>query len=187
MSKNNELLMSAIHIAPYTVTSFLMLVLVSFGYTWYIGIYRWPPTSWDILIPFALGLAEILPLFYLGISYAWWWLTSVLCFIGACAFYHTLWYCRKCPDMFGKNVYAYNRVVRSLTWDIVIALACGFIFALGGYAQHIVDKKLILSWRPVEIAMIILVIYLGSIIIVKDQEFLEKLYKDYGLDMQKYG
>ena len=89
--------------------------------------------------------------------------------------------------MFGKNVYAYDRVVRSLTWDIVIALACGFIFALGGYAQHIFAKKLILSWHPVEITMIILVIYLGSIIIVKDQEFLEELYKDYGLDMQKYG
>ena len=44
---------------------FLCVVIVSYEYIWFLTIMRWTPRFSDTLIPLALGVTEIIPIFLL--------------------------------------------------------------------------------------------------------------------------
>jgi hypothetical protein len=69
------------------------IMVVSYEYTWYVGIFQWPPSVWDTVIPFALGFAEVGPAFFLDSPVYWWVATAIFCIFGALGFCNTLSRC----------------------------------------------------------------------------------------------
>lgn len=82
--------------------SFLIIVVVAYEYTLMVGVFRWSPTIVDALIPFVLGLCEIIPMFHLK-DLPWWsHCTGVFFSVGAVTLFNTLCHCR--PGLFGHAI-----------------------------------------------------------------------------------
>ncbi|MFB9444588.1 hypothetical protein Dvina_07715 [Dactylosporangium vinaceum] len=59
------------------------LIIVSYEYLWFTTIARWAPTFRDTAIPFALGVAEIVPAYLLQRPVAWWIAFATFALTGA--------------------------------------------------------------------------------------------------------
>lgn len=112
--KDTNLAEPWVRFLPYSTMSFILLIVVTYEYTWFVGVFKWSPKIWDTIIPFALGLSEIGPMFYLTNPCTWWLLTAIFCCVGAGGFFNTLWNCKQ--FMFGENEKAYRRTRNTLRW-----------------------------------------------------------------------
>jgi len=63
--------LQSIAVISKTVTLFGFLVVISYEYLWLIGMMRWASTFRDALIPYAIGVAEIIPCLLLSQSLSW--------------------------------------------------------------------------------------------------------------------
>lgn len=161
---------------PYSAMSFLIIIVVSYEYTWFVGVFKWSPRIWDTIIPFALGFSEIGPIFYLTNPKIWWFLTAAFCGFGALGFSNTLWNCRQ--PMFEGNDQAYNRVRNTLKWDIFIALIAALICVFAGVFYSASMK--VLYWYLCEILFLISLFVIVIFLLYKEERFMKDLHSDFG-------
>jgi len=157
---------------PYSAMCFIFLIVVTREYTWLVGTLKWSPKVLDTIIPFVLGLSEIIPVFYLTSPHIWWLLVAILCFVGSAAFSNTLWNCKK--SMFGENEKAYSRTVSALKWDRLIALIATDISI---FSWILLPKKV---WYLEKVFLILLLVCVVAIM-YKDEKFIKALHKDFNL------
>lgn len=163
-------------ILPYTFLSFLAIVVVSFEYNWFVGVYRWSPKFWDTLIPFSLGLAQIGPLYFLNQPRIWWILNGVFVLVGTIAFVNTLSNCKE--DMF-ETINVYKMTKSGVHRDIVLTAALVIILFLTGILYNCSTK--LYYWHKHEIVAFIIYFLLMVLLISKDQNFIRKLHHKFNL------
>ena len=124
----SNLNMHWIYFLPFSLFSFVTIILISYNYTLFIGIFRRVPQKWDAVVPFGLGFGEVAPMFFLTVPIYYWLTTSLYCIAGALAFTNT--YYHSTQHMFGEygtNIEAYNLVRRILFKNICLCLIAAAI------------------------------------------------------------
>src|SRR5579885_2132340 len=74
---------------PFVFASFVLICIATFEYTWFVVVFRWPPTVFDIAIPLALGFFEILQMYYFFPVSSWTISSALVCFAGAGAYFYS--------------------------------------------------------------------------------------------------
>lgn len=170
--KDPKLVEPWIRFLPYSAICFILIIILTCEYTWFIGVFKWSPKIWDTIVPFALGLSEVVPMFYLTNPQSWWLLTAIFCCVGAAGFFNTLRNCKQL--MFGENKQAYRRTINTLKCDILLALIAALNCV---FAWNFSSRK---NWW-LEIPFYIIFIALAVYMIYKEEKFLNELHKDFGL------
>ncbi|MGZ3583083.1 MAG: hypothetical protein ACXWP0_19230 [Ktedonobacterales bacterium] len=121
---------------PFSLTSFVVIVVVTFEYTWFVALFHWQPRVLDVTIPLALGLFEILPMYYFD-SPIWWRLfTAFLCLGGAAAYAYP-WYNLAQVEIHPAYRDAYRAVFRSYyIWNISACLICAALLSLQAFVAR---------------------------------------------------
>jgi hypothetical protein len=156
---------------PYAFLSFLIIVIVSFEYNWFVGVYRWSPKFLDTFIPFLLGIGEIAPLYSLSNPKAWWLLNAFLTFAGTIAFMNT--FINTKIDMF-KSEELYRRTKREFT--VSILLTAGSALSLPVIALNYNRSPKIYFWHLWEVIAFIIFFIMMVLLIAKDQRFIRHLH-----------
>lgn len=164
--------------------NFLAIVVASYEYLWFTTIMRWTPTFLDTLVPYLLGVAEIVPVLLLS-RFNWWWISTVVLFaVGGLAFWHTIW--RSSAGMFkappttgspdNRIRPGYPRLVR-LLWKLIGSCAA---MTLAGTTIYI----LMINFRVPDWTHALLpwtVTASATAIVLLSELSLKKFYSDYGL------
>lgn len=118
---------------PFSLTSFVVIVVVTFEYTWFVALFHWQPRVLDVTIPLALGVFEILPMYYFA-SPIWWRLfTAFLCLGGAAAYAYP-WYNLAQVEIAPAYRDAYRAVFRSYyIGNISACLLCAALLLLQAF------------------------------------------------------
>ncbi len=161
----------------YSIISFFTLIVLSYQYTWFVGIFRWSPRFWDILIPFFLGIFEISPMFYFTKPVVWWLFTGIFSLIGAGALFHTKWQCKQ--SMFGDNLDAFYKTKNILIFNITTSIIAFFLCL---FASSILYFEVISSYW--EYLFIPLLIICMCIMICLTEKFMKNLHKDFKLERE---
>jgi len=177
--KNSCLAEPWLRFLPYSVMSFLLIIVVSHEYTWFLGIFKWPPRVLDTVIPFAIGFSEISPMFFLTNSRIWWFLTAAFCSFGALAFSYTLWNCRRAWFRENTNKEAYDKLISTLRQDISMALILAPICICGGVFYSSSTK--VLYWNWPEILFFISLFTIAIYILLMEQRFMKELHHNFSL------
>jgi hypothetical protein len=121
---------------PFSLTSFVVIVVVTFEYTWFVALFHWQPKVLDVTIPLALGLFEILPMYYFA-SPIWWRLfTAFLCLGGAAAYAYP-WYNLAQVEIHPAYRDAHRAVFRSYyIWNISACLLCAALLSLQAFVAR---------------------------------------------------
>jgi hypothetical protein len=109
-----------------TVTLFGAIVIISYVYLWFVVMMRWASTFRDTLIPYAIGVTEIVPSLILDRSLAWWIAASVVAATAGAALLNTI--TRLDLRAFDNDSTIYG-AVRLLLWRIIVC--CVGIVAIG--------------------------------------------------------
>ena len=72
------------------VTLFGALVIISYEYLWFVVMMRWASTFRDTLIPYAIGVTEIVPSLILDRSLAWWIAATAVPTVAGAALFNTI-------------------------------------------------------------------------------------------------
>lgn len=164
----------------YSIISFVTLIVLSYQYTWFIGIFRWSPRFWDILIPFCLGLSEVSPMFYFTKPLFWWGLTGIFSFVGALALYNTKRSCKK--PMFGDDANAFIKTINILNFNIRISIIAFFLclsFSILLYFEVIPQN---INYHYPEVIFIILLSVCMASMFYVTEKFMKDIHKDFGLE-----
>ncbi|MDU9048488.1 MAG: hypothetical protein Q3M30_06535 [Candidatus Electrothrix sp. Rat3] len=152
--------------------SFLMIVLVSYQYAIFIGIYRRSLTVFDILIPFGIGLFEIAPGFFLNKAEAWWAVTAIFCLVATLGFINTVLMTKEI--MFGGVHSAFEKTKKILYVFIGISIcSCvisGLMFVTGAG----------IAW--LESTVIIFLDVVALSMFAAGEYYLGKFQSDYGIE-----
>ncbi len=157
---------------PYSIMSFVLLMIMSYEYTWFVGVFRWSPKVLDTVVPFVLGASEITPTFFLAQPRKWWITTAIFCILGAIGFWNSLRNCKK--SMFPGNIKAYELTSAALKSDILIAL----LFALSCFIASNLSLNRFNNW---EIPFYLLFVALSAAMIAREERFMKKLHEAFGL------
>ena len=116
-------------IIPYALMSFTLIILTSFEYHWFVGMYQWSPKALDTIAPFILGVAEIGPLFFLTSPRVWWFLSVASPLVAAAVYLNTLANSRE--DMFAnREIHEHSR--GNILQNVILSGALGgFYIAIG--------------------------------------------------------
>lgn len=166
------------------VASFLAIVVASYEYLWFTTIMRWTPTFLDTLVPYLLGVAEIVPVLLLG-RFTWWWISTVVLFaVGGLAFWHTIW--RSSPGMFedprpaaqaGRDSHPGYRVLLRLLRKLVGS--CGAMTAGGIVIYVLMINFRVPGWTDTVLPWFVTLS--ASVIVLLSELSLRKFYRDYRL------
>jgi len=160
---------------PYSVLSFIMLVLVTYEYTRFVGFFPYPQRVWDIMTPYFVGIAEAGCFFYLTNPRSWWFLTGVFCCLGSWSFHNTM---RDCSQFIkrGQNVNQYRLIQNyfrvNIYLTIMVALICALTVLLSMRGLH---------WY-VEVPACMVSGACGLSLIYKGEKVCTKLYRELGLE-----
>lgn len=166
------------------IASFLAIVVASYEYLWFTTIMRWTPTFLDTLVPYLLGVAEIVPVLLLG-RFRWWWICTVVLFaVGGLAFWHTIW--RSSPGMFEDPRPAaqsshgshpgYPGLLR-LLWKLVGS--CAAMTVVGVVIYILMINVRVPSWTDAVLPWIVTLS--ASVIVLLSELSLRKFYRGYSL------
>lgn len=161
--------------------SFLMLILVLFEYSYFVGIHKWSPTAWDTAIPFFLGGAEIAPMYLLRNPKAWWISFAVLSFVGTCSFLYTrLRFDRSMFSDGHKGNIVYNLVRRENSLNIFIGFTSSVLCLATSFIYDI--EFLLYLLGEIQLESIGFIIFGGLLawIFKKESRFLRELHEEYG-------
>lgn len=123
---------------PFSLTSFVVIVVVTFEYTWFVALFHWQPKVLDVTIPLALGLFEILPMYYFA-SPIWWRLFTALLCLGGAAAYAYPWYNLAQVEIHPAFRDAFRAVfTRYYIWNISACLLCAawLLLSLAAFAAR---------------------------------------------------
>lgn len=157
----------------YTVFSLLLIILVSFEYTWFIGVFQWSPTFWDALVPIVLGFTEVGPMFFLDRPRVWWLLTAFFCLAGAGGYLNSLLNCKE--EMFGGNRQAYELTRGDLRTSFRLSLSGMVVCVIASWLA----KSLGSSWQGQTWFLLPLSAY-AFYMLQRGNTFLKRLHRVYG-------
>jgi|ERR1700733_6896130 len=115
-----------IAIVSKTATLFGALVIISYEYLWFVVMMRWASTFRDTLIPYAIGLSEIIPCLMLDQSLSWWVAATAIPAASGAALFNTITRLDRRAFIDKPDVY---RRVRLLLWHII--MCCIAIVIIG--------------------------------------------------------
>jgi len=115
-----------ITIVSQAATVFGALVIISYVYLWFVVMMRWASTFRDTVIPYAIGVTEIVASLILGRSISWWIAATVVPAVCGAALFNTI--TRLDPRAFIDKPAMYH-TVRLLLWRII--MCCAAITAIG--------------------------------------------------------
>lgn len=165
---------NVITLLPYVVLSFFNIVILSFEYSWFVGVFRWSPKFWDIFIPFFLGIMEINPLYFLDNPKLWWSLNAGFVFAGTIAYINTFVNCK--TDMFEiTDIYKYTKR-RSLE-NVLVTILPLIIFIITAIYHDRFFK--LYYWHLVEVIAFIFYLSVDIFIIYRGQMFVKDLHHKY--------
>jgi hypothetical protein len=150
------------------------IIVASYEYLWFTTVMRWAPRFLDTLVPYALGVAEIVPILLIG-SFSRWWASMVgLMIAGGLAFRYTI--LRASPDMFPAKEHIYQDLTRLLR---NLGRICFSLAIMGSIALVFVGTRsvtdvleILLPWSAT----------LATVIMVSASEIgLNSVYAEYGL------
>jgi len=123
--KQQGILESSLSVVPYSLTSLIILVLVTYEYLPFLVIFRWRLKIWDTIIPFSLGTFEMISISCLTTPWLWWLFTGVFCFVGMLAFHNAR---ENSPrKMFGKRYHPSSTVTRNILAHVGLKVKDGII------------------------------------------------------------
>lgn len=109
----------------YAGVSFLSIVVVTFEYTTVATVYSWSHRIWDVLIPFTLGIAEMLPSAFLTSPKCWWYFSmAFFALVGLFAYFNTILHTkRSCFPPGDEGEIAYRATTCDLRVRLVVVIA----------------------------------------------------------------
>ena len=116
---------------------FTAILVTTYMYLWFTTIMRWVPTFLDTLVPYTLGVAEIVPLYLLEQFASWWVAMAILGIVGGLAYAHTV--LRSDLAAFSGNERASllsRRMLQALVGGAFVWAVGGFIMAFVMSRQH---------------------------------------------------
>lgn len=160
----------------YPAISFFMMVLVLFFYTWFVSITYRPPSIRETIIPFFLGLFQVIPTYYLNDPRKWFFWSGVLLGMGVFGFYNT--FRGITPKDFGDDFSdAYHQTNKELCGNMAICSLCAIICFAASFLYSAGDGFSFHDWIPCALIFTIL-IFMGF---RSEKSYLESLYRIYGL------
>ena len=171
------------------LVSFSLIVLISFEYYWFIGLFQWFPTIADTLLPFILGLFQLFPILSLNDPEMWWHFNLLPVFGGVLAFRHT---CIKCNyDMFAEEYAEVHKECRDnaklnylLAWIVLGFLSLrstlSIYCSLSIFDTHEIFLFICRHKDLIDLISILLYFMIVCRVIIKDNRFIKKLYNDFG-------
>lgn len=176
------------------IATFITIVVASYEYLWFTAIMRWTPTFLDTLVPYLLGVAEIVPALLVGRFDLWWICTVVLFAVGGLAFWHTIW--RSSAAMFESPPPAgqpaglpqdaclpvYNDLRRLLR---LLVSSCAVMVVVGVAIYILMISAQMPGWTQPVLPWIVTAS--ATLIVVLSEVTLRKFYRDYGLPWRLRG
>ncbi len=163
---------------PYSIVCFLNIICVSFEYTWFVGLFKWPPKLMDTVIPFCLGALQITPMFFLGTPEIWWPATMFFYFGAIIGFSNTIWNCKS--TLFSDEYHrAYKRVVNALRKNILwVSLATVNCLVATFFCNQFeqTEGNTFLG----EYIFVLVLLFIGISMLLRDEKYMTKLHEDFG-------
>jgi hypothetical protein len=158
----------------YSLFSFMVLVLISYEYSWYVLVFRYPMRIFDILIPFTLGFLEVAPTFYLREQYGWWFWIALTSFIAAISYSYSIY---NCEEKMFPNKYSYEISICSIKKSRLFCLFFGIVI---GSPATVLSFRGILYWN-IELIFLLVAFVWQLILICWKEKFLKDFYKSFEL------
>ena len=161
-------------------SQFAAIIIVSYEYIGLTNIMlRWAPTFLDMLIPFMLGIGEILPSLRLTELVSWWILMAFMMILCIGALSHSIY--RSSPEMFPEVRSAFQGIRgllrRLILCSLSIMVLC-LLFALLS-ALNVTSWVLdVAPWTPLVI---------GCVAVAFNERCLGSVYKAYGVPRWRRG
>lgn len=156
----------------YTITSFVVIVGLSYEYNWLVGIHRWTQKFIDTLIPFAIGFWEIGAIFNIANPQRWWLFISVFNLFGALAAFNTWRNCK--PQMFADPK-LFQFFKSSILKSVLMALsATGYCFLISLVYATLKNSFL---WYAVDLPACAFYIGTFALLLWKDQRFVDRVHE----------
>ncbi len=156
----------------YTITSFVVIVGLSYEYNWLVGIHRWPQKFIDTLLPFVIGFWEIAAIFNIANPQSWWLFISIFNLFGALAAFNTWRNCK--PKMFADRklfIFFKSSIFKSILLALSAAGYCFLVFLT--YAT----LKSGLPWYVVDLPTSAIYIVTFALLLWKDQKFVDRVHE----------
>ena len=157
----------------YSVFSFMIIILISYDYSLYVLVFRYPMRIYDIIIPFTLGFLEVAPTFYLLNQYGWWFWITITSFFAVMSYSYSIY---NCEEKFFPNKYSYEIGINSIKKHRLFCLFFGIAI---GLPAAILSFKGILHWYIESVFLLSAFIWQG-ILIYSEERFLKGFYKSFG-------
>ena len=167
----------------YPGFSMLGIMIVFFSYNWFVSIVFSPPNLRETVIPFLLGISEVLPMYFFNEPEKWWLFFAIFCTVGGIAYLNTL-------RSLWRHIYtdrfadAFDIIRTELYWNAIYCFLAAFICLLA-HKNYIgqKDMKVGISLQDIEYS-IYLTIIMAFLLIKSQFWFLPKLYDLAGLQMK---
>jgi len=179
---NKSDIASFLHILPFALVSLLAIMIVSFEYVWFTGIYRWSIKFWDVVTPIMLGITEVSTLFFLNEPAYWWLAHSIFTLFGTLAFFRTYLNCDK--KMFSSQTLVgytqdslFDYIERDIVKSMCITASASIVCFIGFRLFWMDNQDLMLQWGVYILYTLILIV-----LVYKDTKFVETLHNAYGLE-----
>jgi hypothetical protein len=156
----------------YSFLSFMVIALISYEYSWYVLVFRYPMRIYDILIPFTLGFLEVAPTFYLMDQYGWWFWISITSFFAVISYSYSIY---NCEEKMFPNKYSYEISIGSIKRNRIFCFFFGIVIAL---PATMLSFKGLLFWYVESIFLLFALAWQG-ILICSEERFLKKFYKSF--------
>ena len=121
-------LSACITVLGQAAISLASIIIVSYQYLWFTTIMRWTPTFLDTLIPYTLGIGEVVPGLLLRDSTQWWVSTCAFLIIGSAALLHTV--LRSAKEVFPGQV-PVHRLLQRLLIQLAFCCAIAALWSMG--------------------------------------------------------
>jgi hypothetical protein len=150
------------------------ILIVSYQYLWFSTVMRWTPTFLDTLVPYALGVAEIIPAILIVSSFRWWTSVTVFMLVATGALVHTIY--RSAENMFPGMSLVYYRIRRLLAR---LSWCCVLIMVLSALTAILIAATSAPVWLIAVMPWVITAI--GLVMVVLTERCLATVYADYGV------
>lgn len=164
----------------YPFFSFASIIIVFYMYSYFVSITYRPPNFREAVVPFALGLTEILPTQFFRQPRLWWFFFGIFCIFGALGFLNTSFGMHK-DDFKEKYLSAYTKTRVEMKKDVYLAVAIAVISFLTAYQYPAYTEGAMVNfgvhdWFPLSLLGLLM-----FTIILTTEVYLHSLYRIFKL------
>jgi hypothetical protein len=163
-----------ISIAGEGIAGFASILIVSYQYIWFSTVMRWTPTFLDTLVPYVLGVTEIVPAILIKSEFRWWVSMAVFLLAATAALVHTVF--RSSARMFPGKPLPYREIRRLL---IRLSICCTALMAGSSLTALLIGLSIAPSGFTAAMPWIITSV--GPVMILLTERSLTAVYAAYGV------